>query len=251
MHRQRVNICGTLIDPYTLDEAIEEIIRYASSTASPAYVVTPNAQHILLLQQDSAFREAYRNALLVVPDGVPLLWAATFLRTPLRGRVNGTDLFEKLCAVAAQQGLRVFLLGGNPGSADGAAQTLRLRHPQLQVAGYCPPRGFEKDPIELGQITAKIKSAMPHLLFVGLGSPKGEQWIYSYHREVGVPISVGVGASLDLVAGVFKRAPKHMQERGLEWLYRLLIEPRRLWRRYLLGNPRFLWQVLKQRIGLS
>jgi len=136
----RINICGVKIDKYSFDEVIQLIVKYALSQSKPEYVVTPNAMHILTLQKDANFQEIYRKAFLVVPDGVSLLWAAKFLQTPLKGRVNGTDLFEKLCAIAAEKGLKVFLLGGRPGSAEKAKETLVARHPALQIVGtYCPP----------------------------------------------------------------------------------------------------------------
>lgn len=247
-----INIFGIEIDQYSFNEVVDRIIHHALSNNPPAYVVTPNAQHILTLQEDAHFREIYREAFLVVPDGVSLLWAARFLGTPLMGRVNGTDLFEQLCAVAAQKRLRIFLLGGRPGAAEQAKETLQKRHPTLEIVGtYCPLYGFETQPKELALIDAKIEEAAPHILFVGLGAPKQEKWIYANHQRLGVPISVGIGVSFELVADMVRRAPVWMQKAGLEWLFRLLIEPQRLWRRYIVGNPQFVWLLLKQRFGLS
>lgn len=252
IHRERVNICGIYVDTYTLDEIVDLIVNHAlSSNATSKYVVTPNAHHILLLKNDPYFREIYRNAFLVVPDGVSFLWAGNFLGTPFQGRVNGTDLFERLCAVAAKERLGVFLLGGRPGAADGAARVLKDRHRHLSIVGIdCPPYGFEEDRKELKRINTKIEAASPHFLFVGLGAPKQEKWIYENIEELDVPISVGIGVSFEFVAGMVGRSPEWMQKVGLEWLFRLLIEPRRLWKRYLVGNPLFLWWVLKQRLGL-
>jgi N-acetylglucosaminyldiphosphoundecaprenol N-acetyl-beta-D-mannosaminyltransferase len=249
---QSVNICGVRIDKISFDEAVESIVHHALSPgAAPRYVVTPNAQHILLRQRDALFREIYKNAFLIVPDGVALLWAARFLGTPLCGRVNGTDLFERLCEVAVEAKLRIFLHGGRPGAADTAAQILQARYSGLDIVGtYCPPYEFEIDSAELALINAKIELAAPHILFVGLGSPKGEYWIFANHRKIRVPISIGIGASFDFVSGMVKRAPKWMQRSGLEWFFRLMIEPRRLWKRYIIGNPLFLWLVLRQRFGL-
>ncbi len=247
----RVNICGVAIDKYTFDEAVEIIIDHALSCETPKYVVTPNAQHIVALQKDAHFRKIYQNAFLVVPDGVSLLWAAKLLKTPLNGRVNGTDLFERLCAVAAERKLKIFLLGGRPGAADSAAQVLRDRHPDLDIVGtYCPPYGFESDTVELAKINTIIKAAAPNILFVGLGAPKQEYWIYANHQEIGTPISIGIGVSFELVSGMVARAPKLMQKAGLEWFFRLLVEPRRLWKRYFAGNTLFLWLVLKQVLNL-
>lgn len=248
---ERVNICGVKIDPYSFDEVVERIVDHALAGKEPQYVVTPNAMHILTLTKDADFREIYRRAFFVVPDGVSLLWAAKFLNTPLKGRVNGTDLFEKLCAVASETGLKVFLLGGRPGAAEKVKKILKSRYPSLKIVGtHCPPYNFESQIAELEVINSKIKAAHPDLLFVGLGAPKQEKWIAANYQQLGVPISVGIGVSFELVAHMVKRAPIWMQKIGLEWLFRLIVEPKRLWKRYILGNPLFIWLVLKQRLGL-
>ncbi|HLO83779.1 MAG TPA: WecB/TagA/CpsF family glycosyltransferase [Nostocaceae cyanobacterium] len=248
----KVNICGVQIDAYSFDEVVERIVKHALARGVPEYVVTPNAMHILTLQKDVEFQEIYSKAFLVVPDGVSLLWAAKFLQTPLKGRVNGTDLFEKLCAIAAEKGLKVFLLGGRPGAAEKAQQTLQDRHPGLVIVGtYCPPYGFEKQPAELELINSQIQAAAPDLLFVGLGAPKQEKWIANHYLTLGVPVSIGIGVSFELVGDMVRRAPVWMQKAGLEWLFRLIVEPGRLWKRYILGNPTFIWLVLKQRWGMS
>jgi N-acetylglucosaminyldiphosphoundecaprenol N-acetyl-beta-D-mannosaminyltransferase len=247
----RVNICGTWVNSYTLDEVVEIITQHALERSSPKYVVTPNAHHIITLQKDLHFQEVYRKAFLVVPDGVSLLWAAHLLGTPLNGRVNGTDLFERTCAVAAKKGLKVFLLGGRLGAADGAKDVLRTRYPTLNITGtYCPPYGFEKDLSELALINSKIRAADPELLFVGLGAPKQEKWIYAHCQELNVPVSLGIGVSFELVSGMVRRAPTLMQKLGLEWLFRLFMEPKRLWQRYVIGNFYFIWLVLRQRLQM-
>ena len=247
----RVNLAGIEIDQYSFEEVVERILNHTLTDRTPEYVVTPNAHHIVMLQKDERFRQIYRQAFLVVPDGVSLLWAAQFLQTPLNGRVNGTDLFESLCAVADQKGLTVFLLGGRPGAAAAAAEVLYNRHPDLKIVGtYCPPYGFEKDKAELARINAAIKAAAPDLLFVGLGAPKQEYWIFDHYQQLGVPISVGIGVSFELVGGMVQRAPKLMQKLGLEWLFRLLMEPQRLWQRYLVGNVLFMLLILRQRLKL-
>ncbi|MBD2099690.1 WecB/TagA/CpsF family glycosyltransferase [Leptolyngbya sp. FACHB-261] len=248
----KITIGGAKIDKYSFDEVVERIVEHSLSGGLPEYVVTPNAQHILTLQKDTYFREIYDKAFLSVPDGVPLLWAAKILKTPLKGRVNGTDLFERLSCVAAEKGLRVFLLGGRPGAADKASEILRARHPNIKIVGtYCPAYGFESKPTELALINSKIQAAAPHILFVGLGAPKQEYWIYNNYQKLGVPISVGIGVSFELVAGMVQRAPLWMQKRGLEWLFRLIVEPKRLWQRYVIGNPRFIWLIFRQRLAVS
>lgn len=246
----RVNICGVKIDNYSFNDAVERIVDRAVTGVLPSYVVTPNAQHVLSLQRDADFRDIYEKAFLAVPDGVSLLWSAKFLKTPLNGRVNGTDLFEELSAVAEKKGLKIFLLGGRPGAAEEAKKTLLSRHPDLKIVGtHCPPYGFESQPEELALINSKIKAAAPDILFVGLGAPKQEKWIYENYQELGVPVSLGIGVSFELVADMVQRAPLWMQKWGLEWLFRLIVEPKRLWKRYVMGNPQFMWLVLKQRLG--
>lgn len=246
-----VNICGAQIHRLSLAEVVQRIENHLTLDHSiPQYVVTPNAQHIVLLNNDAEFRRIYEAAFLRVPDGVSLLWAAQFLGTPLKGRVNGTDLFERLSELSAKKGLRIYLLGGRPRAAESAAKVLMKRHPCLKVAGvYCPSYGFEKNPKELQMINQRIRTASPDLLFVGLGAPKQEKWISENLFEIDVPIAVGIGGSFEMVSGMTQRAPFWMQSSGLEWLFRLGCEPKRLWKRYLFGIIAFLWLVARQRAG--
>jgi N-acetylglucosaminyldiphosphoundecaprenol N-acetyl-beta-D-mannosaminyltransferase len=241
------DIAGVRIDNHSFDSVVGSIVDHASNGRLAGYVVTPNAHHVVMFQKDARFRRIYEGALLSVPDGVPLLWAARLLGERPRGRVNGTDLFEALCAEAARCGLRVFLLGGRPGAAAAAAARLRERHQALEVCGtYAPPYGFENDPQECAAIVALINAARPHLLFVGLGAPKQEYWMHATCPELQVPVSLGIGVSFEFVGGVVRRAPVWMQRTGLEWFFRLVCEPRRLWRRYLVGNAEFLLLVARQ-----
>jgi N-acetylglucosaminyldiphosphoundecaprenol N-acetyl-beta-D-mannosaminyltransferase len=233
-------IAGIRIDALPFDAVVNKIIQRASSPGKPDYVVTPNAHHMVMLQNDELFREIYREAFLVVPDGVSLLWAAKLLGVRLRGRVNGTDLFEALCQKAANKGLRIFLLGGREGAAEKAARILESRHPGLQICGFCcPPLGFENESSQAENVLAKVSASRPDLLFVGLGAPKQEYWIYRHLELLNVPVSIGVGVSFEFVAGIVARAPRWMQNAGLEWLHRVCVEPRRLWRRYLFSNAHF------------
>jgi N-acetylglucosaminyldiphosphoundecaprenol N-acetyl-beta-D-mannosaminyltransferase len=244
---RRVTLAGVRIDPCNMAEAVEAIVARAAAGGPPGYVVTPNAQHLVLLQDDAEFRRIYAGAMLSVADGMPLVWASRWLGTPLPQRVNGTDLFVALCARAADMGLRIFLFGGRPGAADAAAEELRRRFPGLIIAGSCcPPFGFESDPAELARLDQVLREARPDLLFVGLGAPKQERWIAGHAAPLGVPVALGIGVSFEFVGGLVRRAPGWMQRAGLEWFYRLLAEPRRLWRRYTAGNARFLCLVARQ-----
>jgi N-acetylglucosaminyldiphosphoundecaprenol N-acetyl-beta-D-mannosaminyltransferase len=240
-------VAGMRIDALDFDGVVEAVLRHASSQGESSYVVTPNAHHVMLFQNDALFRNIYEQAFLVVPDGVPLLWAARILGQELPGRVNGTDLFQALCARAAVRGLRVYFLGGREGAAAAAAERLRGRHPSLDVCGiYSPPFGFERDAAESEKILRQINEAAPDLLFVGLGAPKQEYWMCANRELLGVPVSLGIGVSFEFVGGLVQRAPALMQRWGLEWLFRLISEPRRLWKRYVVGNTLFCFLVLRQ-----
>ena len=249
--KPRIKLCGIEVDTYTFDEVMRIILDQATpshnTTQKPSFVVTPNVAHLVTLQHDPEFRQIYTQALLAVPDGVPLLWAAKLLKSPLGGRVNGTDLFEQLTAMAADRGLKVFLLGGRSGAASRAEEILTQRHPNLNVVGtYSPPFGFESNLDEIHRINTLIHDSNPDILFVGLGAPKQEKWIAHHYESLGVPVSIGIGVSFEFVAGMVKRAPRWMQKTGLEWLFRLISEPGRLWKRYLVGNIYFMYLVLKQ-----
>jgi N-acetylglucosaminyldiphosphoundecaprenol N-acetyl-beta-D-mannosaminyltransferase len=246
----KINIAGVLIDAYSFDEVVDLSIERALTKTAPVYIVTPNAQHINNLQQDRLFRDIYNKAFLAIPDGMSIVWAAKFLGTPLKGKVSGSNLFEKLCEIGASKPLKIFLLGGRPHAAERAAQVLEDRYPGLNIVDtYCPPYGFEDDRREIDFINQKILDAAPDILFVGLGSPKQEKWIAANYQHLKVPVSIGVGISFEFIAGMVQRAPKWMQNSGLEWLFRLIVEPRRLWRRYVIGNPRFVFLVLRQKLG--
>jgi N-acetylglucosaminyldiphosphoundecaprenol N-acetyl-beta-D-mannosaminyltransferase len=243
---ERIPIGHALVDGCSFSDAIEELAAHARRGGAPAQVITPNAQHIVLLDRDERLQEVYRDADLVVPDGYSLVLAAKLLGRRFPQRVAGVDLFQELCGKAAQDGLRVFLLGGRPGAADLAVSVMQTRFPGLQAGTYCPPFGFEKSAVETAQIAQRIAEFRPHLLFVAFGSPKQEYWIYDHGRRLGAAVCVGVGGSFEMVSGLVPRAPRWMQNMGCEWLYRLYREPRRMWRRYLIGNVEFAWIVLRQ-----
>ena len=153
-----------------------------------------------------------------------------------------------LCGLAAKNDLRVFLLGGRPGSADLAADVLRVEYAGLKCSTYCPPLGFERSASGLRQTAEAIVAAQPDILFVAFGAPKQEYWIYEHGLRLSVPVCIGVGGSFEIVGGVVPRAPQWTQNIGCEWLYRFSREPRRMWRRYLIGNMEFAAIVLRQRV---
>jgi N-acetylglucosaminyldiphosphoundecaprenol N-acetyl-beta-D-mannosaminyltransferase len=244
---ERVGIGHALVDNCSLQQACTAIIAHAKNGRRPAYVTTANAQHIVLLDRDRRLREIYDRADLVVPDGFSLLMAARVYGRCLQERVAGVDMFQCLCNLAAENNLHVFLLGGRPNSADQAAAALKRRLPVLRVSIYCPPIGFEKTAIGLEQTADAIRKAAPDLLFVALGVPKQEYWIYEHGLRLSIPICIGVGGTFEMVSGIVRRAPLWVQNLGCEWFFRLCIEPRRMWRRYLIGNLQFASIVARQR----
>lgn len=242
----RVSLDRVNLDPVTMDEAIEIVSTVIRERRPRAFhVVTPNAQFVEIARRDARFGEIVRAAGLSVADGVPLVWSSRLLGAPLPGRVNGTDLMVRLCEEAADQGHSVYFLGGRPGAAEQAARSLAKRFPGLNVIGTsCPPMGFA-DQAELdAEVVQEIERMAPDLLFVGLGAPKQEYWIYN-HLGLPARVMVGIGGSFELIAGLTKRAPLPLQKVGLEWMWRLLMEPRRLWRRYLVGNSLFISLVIR------
>lgn len=241
---QRIDVLGVSIDNLTMVEALQRIAKVVDEGRF-AYAVTPNVDHLIKLRQDARFRDVYKSADLVVADGVPLLWAARMLGAPLKERINGTDLFERTCELAAQRGYSVYLLGGSPGTAANACDRLLEKHPDLKVAGWCcPPPGFHEDETQNRALQESILRSRADILFVGLGAPKQENWMYSYAKGSGIAFAVGVGVSFSFVGGEIARAPVWMQRHGFEWLWRLAHEPRRLWRRYLVHDTAFLIMLL-------
>jgi N-acetylglucosaminyldiphosphoundecaprenol N-acetyl-beta-D-mannosaminyltransferase len=213
----------------------------------PWTIVGPNAHLVTLAEHDDRFAEAMQAADLAVPDGISVVMASRLLRVAIPERVPGGDLMERMCAEAAHYGFRMFFLGGLPGAAIMAAHHLRLRYPGLRICGtYCPPKGFEKDPIELARIRSEVNIAAPDLLCVAFGAPKQEVWMQENRGKLQVGAILPVGAAFDTQAGLRRRAPKWTQQMGMEWFFRLVMEPRRLWRRYLVGNSEFIVLILRQ-----
>ncbi|MFP5228632.1 MAG: WecB/TagA/CpsF family glycosyltransferase [Acidobacteriota bacterium] len=217
------------------------------SARPPLTVVGPNAHLVTMADRDNRFAAAMADADLAVPDGISVVIASRALGIPIPERVTGGDLMERMCAEAAHYGLRVFFLGGLPGAAVLAAEHLRAKYPTLHVCGTCcPPLGFEHDPAELERIRTEIAAAAPDLICVAFGAPKQEIWMQENRGHLHVGAIMAVGAALDTQAGLRRRAPQGFQSLGLEWLFRLCMEPRRLWRRYLIGNARFGLLVCRQ-----
>lgn len=238
---------GLKFESVMLKEAVD-IIADASLNKRKGLVVTPNVDHVVMMESDSDMRLIFQEALFSFADGMPIVWLSRLLLdSPLPERVTGADLFPALCETAAAKGLNVFFLGGNPGVADTAARKLKSKNPDLNICGtYCPPYGFESDEQETRRIIDLINTCKPDILFVGVGTPKQEKWAYKNCESLNTGPILCIGASFDFIAGTLKRAPVIIQKSGFEWLWRLIKEPRRLWRRYLLRDSRFIFLALRE-----
>ncbi len=217
----RIKFLNTNIDNLTMEETVLRIDDMIKSKKN-SYVVTPNVDHIVKLEKDKEFKKVYSEADLIVTDGMPLIWISKLLKTPIKEKVSGSDLFPKVCELAAEKKYSLFLLGAAEGVAEKAAINLCEKYRGLEVVGiYSPSYGFEKNEKEINKIISVINKCKPDILAVGLGAPKQEKFIYKYREQLNVPISLAIGATIDFEAGNVKRAPKWMQKSGLEWFYRL------------------------------
>lgn len=239
---QRVAIAGIPVDNLTQDEAIRAVHDLIAQ-GGPRYTVVVNAAKVVTAARDPELRRVLMEADLVTADGMSVVWAAKLLRRPLKARVTGIDLFERLMGEAAMRGLSVYLLGASGESVERVAARFQSLHPGLRIAGY---RDGYFDRSKSTSIADSIKESRADVLFVAMGSPAQEKWIAENLDRTGVRFALGVGGSFDHFSGFARRAPRWMQRAGLEWLYRLSREPRRLWRRYLISNTVFLWLIAKQ-----
>jgi len=250
----RIRVGPLLVTNTTIDDAAQYAIQLASSRSTgstPTLLTSVNAQAVLLAQQSSRFAQILNDSALSIADGMSIVLASRFLGTPLKDRVAGVDLVEAICERCATQGLKPYFVGGQPGAAAKTADRLCRRYPALRIAGFdCPPYGFESDDAKNRAVLDAINDASPDFLFLALGTPKQEYWAAHNLDELNSGVVVPVGAAFEMLAGVVPRAPRWLQSLGMEWLFRLILEPRRLWRRYLLGNPRFVTLIVQQYLEL-
>jgi N-acetylglucosaminyldiphosphoundecaprenol N-acetyl-beta-D-mannosaminyltransferase len=238
-------ILGVPFDNVTTNQTVSAIEEMVDSRR-PHYLATANVDFLVQSLRDVELHRILTDAHMVLCDGMPLVWASRLLGNPLPERVAGSDLVPLLIETAVRKQYRLFFLGATEESASKAIANLKAKHPHVVIAGhYSPPMAslFEMDHAE---ICRRIKEAKPDLMFVSFGCPKQEKWISMHYRDLGVPVSVGVGATIDFLAGTVKRAPKWMRGTGLEWTYRLAQEPRRLFKRYMRGLTVFTWAIMLQ-----
>lgn len=218
-------------------EFLDDVDRLLASGGKGAYMVSLNVDQVVKMDRDPAFREAFNAANFILMDGVPLIKIARHRGLHVSEKISGSDLIFSLCARAAEEGWSCFFLGGRDGVPERAAENLAARYSGLKVAGaYSPPYGFEKNPELLAETVRRVAHASPDICFICLGEPKQTTFACDHGAEMGYGIGLCLGAAIDFAAGSAKRAPKWMQKTGLEWLYRFLREPKRLFKRYFVDS---------------
>lgn len=250
----RADVLGVSVSATSMDSAVHEIERWIAHRTN-SYVCVTGAHGIIESRSDAELQSIHNNAGLVVADGRPVMWVLRALGHSDAEQVYGPDLMRAVTARSAEQGYRQFYFGGGDGVADILAQTLSAQYPALQVVGTYTPPFRAVTPEEDDEIVARINAAKPDIVWVGLSTPKQERWMAAHRGRIEAPVMLGVGAAFDFIPGLKTQAPVWMRQRGLEWFYRLVTEPRRLGRRYLHIVPTFgalaIAQVARARTGFG
>jgi N-acetylglucosaminyldiphosphoundecaprenol N-acetyl-beta-D-mannosaminyltransferase len=244
-----VNILGVGVSAITMSDALDTIDSWIAGKAQH-YVCVTGVHGVMESQRDESLRRIHNTAGLVTPDGMPLVWLSRFAGAHRVERVYGPDLMLECCATSVSKRYRHFFYGGGEGVAERLAGRLAARFPGLQVAGSYGPPFRELTADEDRDVVARINDAAPDIVWVGMSTPKQERWMHQHCGRIRAAVLIGVGAAFDFHAGLKRQAPRWMQRGGLEWLFRLMTEPRRLWRRYCTNNPLFVWRVLLQASGM-
>jgi len=247
---ERFNVLGVGVSSINMTVAMDVMERWIERR-EPNYVTITGVHGVMESQADEDIRQIHNQAGMVTPDGMPLVWLGRLNGHEHVDRVCGPDLMPLLCEKSTTKGYRHYLYGGNEGVPELLKEKLDEKFPGIEVVGtYSPPfRALSEE--EDGEIVNKINSANPDIVWVGLSTPKQERWMAAHIGRLNAPVLIGVGAAFDFHAGLKKRAPLWMQKSGLEWLYRLLSEPRRLWKRYMKNNPLFVLLIIRQALGLK
>ncbi len=239
-------VWGVPLRPLTLAQTVDSVDALVERGTS-AFFITANTHYAMLTREMADLRELNARAAFIIADGAPLVWATHRRSVPLPERVAGSDLIFELSDLAVRKGYRIFLAGGAPGVADLAAQRLTARYPRLQVVGTAAPSFQGQSIKEYQELKTLIRKARPHILILAATMPFGERWLLIHLSDLGVPVGVNLGAALDFAAGRVSRAPRWMQKLGLEWAFRLMMEPKRLFSRY----ARNAWFILNMSLCQS
>lgn len=243
-------VLGVRIDAVQITDVIARMEEWIATRAPARFICISNVHSVMTALEDACFRQVFAAADLSVPDGMPLVWVGRWRGFRNQRRVAGPDLFWEFCRRTQERGYAHYFYGGAEGVPETLATALLREFPSLRVAGTCSPPFRPLTPEEDARIVEAINQARPAVVWVGLGCPKQEQWMYEHRARLQVPVLIGVGQAFDVYAGRVRRAPRWMREFGLEWFFRLLQEPRRLWRRYLLYNVQFIGLLMLEAVGL-
>jgi N-acetylglucosaminyldiphosphoundecaprenol N-acetyl-beta-D-mannosaminyltransferase len=247
---ERVELLGLSFDAVTMETAVAQCLEFCRSPRTSHTVVTANAAHLCMMRHDPELTRACRAAHLIVADGMSVVWALRASGQPAPERVAGIDLMMRLLAAAGDQRLRVYFLGARREVVTTLVETSRVQYPGIEIAGFHDGYfGLE----DHHAIVEEIRASSAHMLFVGMPTPFKETWCERHQQRLEVPVIMGVGGSFDVLAGFLRRAPRWLQAMGLEWFWRLLMEPRKLWKRYLTTNLEFIWlagqEIVTRRLG--
>jgi len=247
----KIDIIGIYIANISLEETILFIQNQIEGTNyNPTTIYTPNIDFIVKAQRDKNFKACLNDASLLIPDGKPIIWISRWFGTPLKEKVSGSSLFFRLCHLAVKNQYRIFLLGAAKGVAERAKINLEKQYPGILISGvYSPSTGFENDQNEIGHIISLLRQSASDILVVGLGAPKQETFIHMYKYKYQIPVSLGLGGTIDFAAGIQKMPPEWIKQSGLGWLYRLILNPRKFWKRYILEDLVFFKYVFQQKKG--
>jgi N-acetylglucosaminyldiphosphoundecaprenol N-acetyl-beta-D-mannosaminyltransferase len=239
--KKRIQILNSAFDPMTTKETVEWAVELIKE-GQRGYICTVNVAILMMMTSNPRLARFVEKASLIVADGQPIVWASRWLHLPLPQRVTGVELIDDIAAKAEREELRIYLLGATSEAIATAASNLQDKYPKLKICGVA--NGYFS-PAQARERVQAIRESGAHILFVGMGVPRQEYFLEENWLELGVNLAIGVGGSFEIFAGTKKRAPLWMQEVGLEWLYRLLQEPGRLWKRYLVTNSQFIYELLR------
>lgn len=245
----RANVLGIGVSAVSMQEAVRATDRLLQE-GGRGYICVTGVHGIMEAQADPEFRKILNSSFLTTPDGMPTVWVGHMQGFRDMSRVYGPDFMLELCQLSVERGYRHFLYGGKPGIAEELREKLTARFPGLQIVGTYTPPFRPLNPREEADLEAQMKRAQPDILWCGLSTPKQERFMAQYSGRLPVKVMVGVGAAFDINSGHLRDAPDYVKKLGLQWLHRMVLEPRRLARRYLTNNPRFVWLMSLQLAGL-
>lgn len=240
MSAKTFHVLGARLNSLQIPDAIRQMESWISARQRAHYIAMTNVHVVMEARHDPFFRKALDEADLCLPDGMPLIWVGRLRGHKLQRRVYGPDLLIEFCRQTQKMGHRHFFYGGAPGVPEMLSEKLKTKFPYLNIVGMCSPPFRPLTCEEDVNHIEMINRSAPDILWVGLGCPKQERWMYEHRDRLHVPVLVGVGQAFDIHSGRLKQAPRWLRDHGWEWLYRLLAEPQRLWRRYLVYNSQFI-----------